>query len=72
MSTVKTLVVVAIKKHWPLFQLDVNNFFLYRDLDEEVYMKLPPNYFVPFTSDSGQLVCKLQKSLYDLRQAFRQ
>ncbi|XP_019258281.1 PREDICTED: uncharacterized protein LOC109236540 [Nicotiana attenuata] len=31
-------------------------------------MKLPPGYSVPLTSNSGQLVCKLQKSLYGLRQ----
>lgn len=35
-------------------------------------MKLSPGYYVPFTSDSGQLVCKLHKSLYGLRQASRQ
>lgn len=48
--------------------------FLHRDLDEKAYMKLPPSLSVASDSYSSTppLACKLKKSLYDLRQAFRQ
>lgn len=67
MSNVKTLIAVVVKKHWPMFQLDVNNVFLHGDLDEEVFMKLPPGYIVSCPFTSRQLVCRLHKFLYGLR-----
>ncbi|GJU42187.1 ribonuclease H-like domain-containing protein [Tanacetum coccineum] len=53
---------------WPLFQLDINNAFIYGDLSETVYMSLPDDYF----DKNDNRVCRLKKSLYGLKQAPRQ
>ncbi|XP_019256267.1 PREDICTED: uncharacterized protein LOC109234653 [Nicotiana attenuata] len=72
LSTVKCLVVVAVKHGWSMFQLYVNNAFLHGDLHEEVYMNLPQGLSISSSSSSSPLVCKLKKSLYGLRQASKQ
>lgn len=62
LSTVKCLIAVVVKRQWPVFQLVVNIAFIHGDLDEEVYMKLPPRLSVSIdsSSSSASLVCKLQ------------
>ncbi|GJZ13898.1 ribonuclease H-like domain-containing protein, partial [Tanacetum coccineum] len=68
MVTVRCLISIVVVNKWPLYQLDVNNAFLYGDLIEDVYMTLPNGY----NNFDKSKVCKLNKSLYELKQAPRQ
>nr|GEW59334.1 hypothetical protein [Tanacetum cinerariifolium] len=45
MVTVRCLLNVVVSNFWPVFQLDVNNAFLFSDLVETVYMKPSEGYF---------------------------
>ena len=58
---------LAANLEWPLQRLDVKNAFLNGNLKEEVYMDAP----LKFRENFGTKVCKLKKSLYELKQSPR-
>ncbi|WJZ87759.1 hypothetical protein VitviT2T_007113 [Vitis vinifera] len=63
-------VIMAIVAHFDLelHQMDVKTAFLNGDLNEEVYMEQPTGFAEVGKED---LVCKLNKSIYGLKQASR-
>lgn len=67
MVTVRAFLAIAAAKNWELHQMDVHNAFLHSDLDTELYMKVPLGFGV----SKPNMVCRLRKSLYGLRQAPR-
>jgi hypothetical protein len=67
-TTVRLILSIAVSRGWQLRQVDVQNAFLHGDIQEEVYMYQPPGYV---DKNYPNRVCRLQKSLYGLKQSPR-
>ncbi|RVW42182.1 Retrovirus-related Pol polyprotein from transposon RE1 [Vitis vinifera] len=65
LNTIRVLLSLAANLDWPLRQFDIKNAFLNGELEEEVFMMLPPGFC---KEEEETRVCKLKKSLYGLKQ----
>ena len=64
-------IIMALVAHFDLelHQMDVKTAFLNGSLEEKVYMDQPEGFSI---KGKEQMVCKLNKSIYGLKQASRQ
>ena len=42
LNSIKVLLSLVVNLEWELFQLDIKNAFLNYELEEEIYVKIPP------------------------------
>ena len=68
-TTIRLVLGMVASENLHLEQLDVKTAFLYGDLEEEIYMHRPEGFIV---QRKENLVCRLTKSLYGLKQTPRQ
>jgi hypothetical protein len=69
LTTIHVLLSLTTSHGLLVHQMDVKIAFLNEELEEEIYMTQPDGFVVKGQEDN---VCKLQKSLYDLKQAPKQ
>jgi hypothetical protein len=68
LTSIRTLLALAAHYHLDIYQMDVDAAYLNGHLSEEIYMKQPEGLIDPQHPD---FVCKLQRSLYGLKQSGR-
>ena len=69
-TSVRTVLAAAAFHDWELEQLDVDTAFLNAPVEEDIYAAIPLGYQEP-TPSGEQLVYKLRRSLYGLKQSPR-
>lgn len=62
MTTIRALLAIAAMEGWHVSQMDVKNAFLYGELEEDVYIKMPTGYPGPrktmHVGQGGARLCK--------------
>ncbi|KAK1643188.1 hypothetical protein QYE76_060993 [Lolium multiflorum] len=66
LKSVRILLAIAAFFDYEIWQMDVKTAFLNGDIEEELYMVQPKGFVDPKNADK---VCKLQRSIYGLKQA---
>ena len=67
-TSIRTVLAIANALDLELHQMDVKTAFLNGELDTEIYMEQPSGYI---DNQRPNMVCKLQKSIYGLKQSAR-
>ena len=67
LKSIRILLAIVAHYDYEIWKIYVKMTFLNRNLSEDVYMTQPEG----FTSKDGSKVCKLQKSIYGLKQTSR-
>jgi hypothetical protein len=68
LTSIRFILSIVVSFDLEVEQMDVKTTFLHGDLEEEIYMKQPEGFVV---KGKKELVCKLKKSLYGLKQSPR-
>ena len=70
-STIRLVLIVAAARDYNLTQIDIRQAYLQAELTEDLYMRVPPG--IPAFDKNGRpLACKLNRTLYGLKQAGRE
>ena len=64
MPSIRMLIQIAVQHGLLVHQMDVNNAYLNSDINRDIYMVQPTGFI-----NNSKLVCKLNKSLYGLKQS---
>lgn len=65
LTSLRILFAISIHEDLRLHQMDVKTAFLYGEIEEDVYMKQPQGF------EKGDDVCKLNRTIYGLKQSSR-
>ena len=68
-SSIRTLLSIVAMRDYELEQLDVKTAFLHGELEEDIYMNQSEGFIIP---EKENLICRLKKYLYGLKQSPRQ
>ena len=70
-QTIRMALILAVARDYNLTSIDITQAYLQAELKEDLFMRVPPG--VASTDPQGvPLVCKLNRSLYGLKQAGRE
>jgi hypothetical protein len=67
-TSIKVLLAIVVIRYLEIYQVDFKSAFLNGDLKEVIFMEQPDGQVL---EGQEKLVCKLQKSLYGLKQGSR-